>query len=282
MIEKNQFKALVLGDIHENVNELQEIFKKKFSLNNPFDFIFCTGDFLNLENDKKDKIVTEEQIKKGEEQISEMVDILKKYSNKVFYVPGNHDPISIYENSEKIKHPQEIKNIHGKVEKIAPKLFIAGIGGSVDAYDKSGLLWNGFPYKDEQKLKSDLENLEKLIEENSDGFDTQVIILSHTGPFGVGTTISWRNEKNGPIQGGSLVLHEWLESVRNNAKFEVLCNLHGHVHHGRGTSLFHNITTVNPGAIYKKQAALLNFSIHETSKKWTINSFEFCGDFFRF
>lgn len=73
--------------------------------------------------------------------------------------------------------------MHCRKVKVAPHLYMLGIGGSTPAYQNNELLWEGFPYKTDAEFGKDLEGfLDPILEEEMVSLSDSYIFMSHVGP----------------------------------------------------------------------------------------------------
>ncbi len=117
-------------------------------------------------------------------------------------------------------------NVHGQSNVVlAPGLIACGLGGAVPGVQNGYIVWEGFPYTEHQVSSLWVDVLLSLFtlrlpvcasclqtgellqrvwaaRENA---DAQVLLLTHCGPYDVGTTVSMKPlERNPePIQSGS-------------------------------------------------------------------------------
>ena len=121
------------------------------------------------------------------------------------YLPGNHDPASLYDvgGYSKITEFDKSINLHKRVLQLAPHLWLAGVGGSSYVrYEDNSIRDFGYPYKDE--FTEDLHELFAMIPE-----DDQVILMTHVPPSKVGTSYSdWHPTMDVFINYGSDVVYD--------------------------------------------------------------------------
>ena len=92
------------------------------------------GDMVNMrETDQEDK----EKVIKGEKENNTVLEIIEKSNCKCFYIPGNHDPVSLFSKpdgdawrKEYITSKEKIhaKNLHEKVFKLVDGLSLICFG----------------------------------------------------------------------------------------------------------------------------------------------------------
>ncbi|ORX52550.1 Metallo-dependent phosphatase [Piromyces finnis] len=285
--KKNCLSILIASDVHlsfENIKKLEKWTKKN---NRKFDLILNPGDFCNL---------NEEQALAGDEGYLVVLEELKKISKNVLYIPGNHDSKYLFDSvPQDCENPEEWqplpvqalteynsrlsdRNIHNKYVKIHEKnLYIAGFGGSIDAYlysDKDKIEWPGFPFSEQQYGMgfSHLMNAWDKIKKNS---NDALIILTHIGPAWIGTTAKHEKpyNENEKIQSGSEIAYNMMKTIKYQEKDTPLLWIHGHTHAGKGMTDFGTIPVVNPGGLCYGRFSVLNLKY--SNDQWNIENVEF-------
>lgn len=89
----------------------------------------------------------------------------------------------------------------------------------------------------------------------------QLLLLSHVGPDGSGTTRVWRDVTQAPIDSGSQVLSERLSQP--SMQDSIVALVHGHTHAGGGRSHVGLVPVFNPGPLKDGEYALLTLE-HST------------------
>lgn len=100
--------------------------------------------------------------------------------------------------------------------------------------------------------------------------DVQTIFMTHVGPYGSSTTVDTESMEN-PIYGGSKALSQTLASGRYN----ILVNLHGHIHVGTGRSNIKGIQVINPGSLSLGNFGVLELVKENVMNKWIVKQTEF-------
>lgn len=113
-------------------------------------------------------------------QIDPFQSLLRDKNSKVFFLPGNHDPVCLFTPGADIG---EYRNAHSTVHKIGEKLYLGGLGGAVPGFEegKTGkMAFPGFPYKTQEQLSAEsrvsFDALEKVCA------DSQLLLVTHCGP----------------------------------------------------------------------------------------------------
>ncbi|CAD7967717.1 unnamed protein product, partial [Amoebophrya sp. A25] len=135
-------------------------------------------------------------------------------------------------------------------------------------------IWpNPYPWASDAQYANALgELLEKSLSLSSagEGVDGQIILLTHTGPHSSATSALNINATHvvyggSPGQTSAILKHFGARDVNNTHEVlpRLLCNLHGHVHHGVGidsAALPNQIKVINPGSLDLGSYAELVFS----------------------
>jgi len=284
---KKQLSILITSDIHLSFENVQKLAKWTKKNKRKFDLILSPGDFCNL---------NEEQSLAGDEGYLIVIQELQKISKNVLYIPGNHDSKYLYDSvPQDFENPEEWqplpvqaltkytpklydRNIHNKYVKIHEKnLYVAGFGGSIDAYlysDRDKIEWSGFPYTEQQYGLGFIHLMDawdKIKKSSSDA----LIILTHVGPAWIGTTA--KHEKpyndNEKIQSGSETAYNLMKNKKYQEEDTPLLWVHGHTHAGKGMTDFGTIPVVNPGGLCYGHFSVLNLKFD--NDKWNIENVEF-------
>jgi Icc-related predicted phosphoesterase len=239
-----QLRILLISDIHLAINLIQNVKDSLNKKNQDVDLVLLAGDICNLKDEEyEDNGV----IQKAEDDIQNILWSLEQITSKVYYIPGNHDPKTMFD-----KKPQLTKNsvnMHKNVVQLAPGLLIAGFGGSVPSYYAPELrreAWKGYPFTTEEKFE---EEWDKFLNQNiiPQLHNNQLLLMTHVGPSGSDTVKYNKSVGEVTIMSGSDTLQKCLRS--NELQEKVVVNVHGHTHIGRGQSQFTNIPIVNPGSL---------------------------------
>jgi Icc-related predicted phosphoesterase len=289
---KKELKILLITDIHNDYNFLEKIKKWKIENKRIFDYIFCTGDILSLENPEN---INNETVTKNIKDLSNIIKFLENICKNVIYIGGNSDFMKMFKGNELLKLTEKSVNLHKNYFKITDDLYIFGVGGSIHALkgnfspkdsnfvpfvvDSDNVLWNGFPYNVNEKSnyeKSDkiylddlnytLNKLRNIIKENKTQ-NVDLILLTHIGPFYSNTTLM--GDDNICVYSGSKNLQNFLKN--NN---DILINIHGHTHGGKGMVNFDNRSIINVGNVSEGNFGTINLE-KDYNNKWFISKNEF-------
>ena len=102
--EPVQLRFLLVSDLHMNVENLNLLKTWHIRKNKAkkYDYVFVSGDIANLKNHGDG---TEEDTEACANEIKEnMFTLLEAFGDKFYYIPGNHDPITMF-NEDVSKRP---------------------------------------------------------------------------------------------------------------------------------------------------------------------------------
>ena len=239
---------LLVSDIHLSINNIKRV---RNDLNTKIDHVILSGDMCNL---KGDDYTNESALRQSESDITEMINELKLISPSVYFIPGNHDPLTTFSN-------QGVNigvNIHNEVKPLENGLLIAGFGGSVPAFDDSNVLtWQGYPCKTEEEYSNQLTPFMNSILTQKKTDNKKILLVTHVGPH-ESDTVKVRRRRSSEeedqnsssfsiIYSGSKTLQKQLE--RNEFQESVVLNVHGHTHDSKGSTMLYNIPVVNAGSL---------------------------------
>ena len=164
-----------------------------------YDYVFVSGDIADLPNSLK--------VERDKENVDSAMVGLKKLleedlepmsKNGVIYIPGNHDPMALYDKKPELS--ANSKNIHGSWEKLNGDLVVAGLGGCVQNFvskenDEGPLTpcWDPYPYgeEDHSRFNQELDTLWQSLPTSS-----QLIVMTHDGPSGSSTAKNVKFDQN--------------------------------------------------------------------------------------
>jgi Icc-related predicted phosphoesterase len=284
-----ELDVLLVSDIHLNFDYLEKL--KEWQLENKrlFNFIFLTGDILTLKYPDNEK---NEIIAKSEAEISSIITFLENMCLNVIYLGGNHDPKSLFDIETPNLTIRSI-NLHKKYFKLANDLYLFGLGGSVPTITSNeslpnvipfvdvsdSILWEGYPYQDnfskpnyelsDQIYKNDIDEvwnkLSSHISQNNTTSNIKYIFLTHNGPFYSSTSLQINKDKIAYM--GSKHLGDFLNT------HDILLNIHGHTHDGKGHINYNKYSIINPGSLKNGDFATLKLR-RNFADEWTIAKVE--------
>ena len=275
LVEKTEIKIIFLTDYHmkkENVEKL-----KAWYLSEPVQdvsLVIVGGDFDNLNDQSFSK---EAENDESEARISSFLNFLEFFGCKIYYVPGNHDPPTMFSSddfpSKRRSLTQNSFNSHKMVYKLGTNLSIVGVGGSIPALKKDTKtgdtenLWIGYPYPKDGDMEGDLEEVQRLIDASN---GHQILFLSHNGPDASSTAI-YEYSEDTIINAGSGSLTKFI--LKN--KDRLLINLHGHVHPAQGMAKIELVPIINGGAFSFGEFCRVHLVYSTDSKRWKMRSCTF-------
>ena len=285
--EFKELNILIVADIHKSLAYIEKLKEWQLETKQMFDYIFCCGDFLNLtEEEQKD----DELIYKSEGEISSIINYLENICLSVLYVPGNHEPHTLF----KTAHPKltiKSQNIHKCFYQLTKDLYVFGFGGSVPAIlskyttDKTSLfndvtkeiLWHGYPYIGEydiadQKFEKDFmeawnEGLKMIEKERNSLEGIKFILMTHVGPFYSNSSVLVNKDKF--VYMGSQFLNNFI----NNSK-DIILNCHGHTHNGRGVGKVNKVDVINAGPLLFGNFMKIKLK-RDSMLQWSLAQLEF-------
>ena len=233
--------------VHVTDYHMKEQYAEKLKLwflqksDRDIDAVIMTGDFDTLKIYSKDPDHPEYPL--SESRISSFLRYLEFFASPIYYVPGNHDPASMFFKNKELQGLTPFSfNLHKETMQVAKGLFFAGIGGSCPAEKiqvkrKAGekakdmeLIWEGFPYATDDESKFDIKLLDKGLSELGKAHeDPSVLLLTHNGPYFSSTCVC-SYDGNEKILTGSRQIEKLILKHRD----KIFLNMHGHCHSGRG------------------------------------------------
>ena len=279
----DKLEILVISDIHESKENIEKLIifcKKNYISTN---YIFCLGDIVTIPQGKQeDKSICEQK----EKEIKEMFILLEQINSNIIYLPGNHDPVTLFKDPPKIT--ENSINLHLSSYKIKDDLLLIGLGGSncsiktdetlyhsYENLDTKNIIWKGYPYiddmtspnyeKSDELLKNDLDKLENYIND----FEGKIVLLTHMGPFISNTSNPF--DKESIIYAGSQAVNDLILKFEN----KIIVDLHGHSHKSVGIGKVHKVKVFNPGAITLGSFGFLTLlKSEDTDYLWKVQKFE--------
>lgn len=284
MNSTSEIRFLVVSDIHDNIQNIRKLVDWYQKEKPKIDYILCCGDIVTVPNDRQDE---PEQAKIYEPIIVNIFQELEKICPQILYVPGNHEPYTLYQKDPPFLTKGSI-NLHKKYIKLSDDLYILGIGGSVPILqggsyeigqvpyqdvDLKKVKYAGYPYNvksDDNYLKSDLNfanDLKEVVEQvkKEGGDNANMILLSHVGPLYTWTNVMTLNGEN--LYLGSEQLGEWFFYEKG-----CFLDVHGHTHTARGVI---NITdkkiVMNPGDLASGNYGMVAIK-KDQNNQWVLES----------
>ena len=277
---------LLVSDIHGSSAKLNQLiaYCQKNSIKP--DYILCLGDIVSIPQGSQDnKPICEEKQK----EIKNLFSLLESICPNIIYVPGNHDPQTLFKVEESPKITENSINLHLRSHIIKDDLLLVGVGGCICAVsskeekdfchsyhniDTKKIVWPGYPYidsndspdyeKSDEILRKDLNKIDSAV----DNHKGNVLVLSHVGPFTSNTSNEFEDVL---IYAGSRALNDFLIKYEN----KIIGNVHGHNHDAHGMGKVHKIKIFNPGAILSKRFGTLSLVKNtESNYNWKVEKYE--------
>ena len=217
LVSDGVIRALVVSDVHDDILGVERLKAWLVSqdLIEHIDLILSPGDLSTAPQTG----VNEEEY---ESKALAVLEALASIGRDVYYVPGNHDPLALFNNVTTAVRGSlsgaRLVNVHSRILPLAPGLSIGGWGGSSTASTVTEPhLWPGWPY-DEATNARGYERLHASIEAAGREADS-LLLLPHCGPAESGTTAVTGPDPNNltragvrpdRIESGSYILRQFL------------------------------------------------------------------------
>jgi len=294
----SELKILLISDVHKNYSFLENLKEWHTMHNKVYDYIFLTGDILRLNYPENEQA---EFIAKSEAEISAIISFLENMCLKVIYLGGNHDPKTLFSDAS-LCLTIKSTNIHKKSIKVCNDLYIFGLGGSVptigskncvdsedfipyvdvDPETIKDVVWQGYPYQNSyekpdyytsdkiytKELTESYEKTKQSISNDNKTENIKFILLTHNGPFYSASSIMEYNGKC--VYMGSIGLSKFMKRYKD----DILLNVHGHTHSGKGLYCFGSTPVINPGALTLGSFSSITLK-RDCNDEWYLFSSEF-------
>ena len=263
------------------------------------DVALLAGDMCSL---KGEQYTDPEALRDAVQHIASMVRELSRLARRVFWIPGNHDPMSTFDPQSTDSRNIGGVNVHGTVVTVTDGLVLAGFGGSVPAfYDESRhseQVWTGYPYETEEDFAREFEPFVSRVFSNGDGGavcdngdsgdKAQVLLMTHVGPSASSTVNVRRyfeNDTDDQGVGEKKLPYFWIHSGsstiqravdQRSVQSRVLLNVHGHTHDSKGVSMLGNVPVLNAGSLREGNWAVIHLDRNDglESNPWSIRSIQ--------
>ena len=199
-----EYNVLIVGDVHDDLAAIDELRARLGRQSRKYHLLLCTGDLTtmphgNVEGSAKPEATphTNAFVSKA----SEAARALATLAPLVYFVPGALDPLGLYEADARLP-PGQPRNAHNMVEKVTSALWVAGWGGATmpferDAHGKRRAAnestahpwdggWTQFPFDEREAQRRQQPWRRKVAKVPQ---DDAVILLTHAGPDGSGTSL---------------------------------------------------------------------------------------------
>ena len=241
-------RLLLISDIHDDVaavRRLRSLLERQGVLER-IDVVLSPGDLTTTPCSRDSDVQ-----RAYDRPAKRMLEELEAFGRPVFFVPGNHDPLSMFNESASGKEAGA-QNAHGRTFEVAPGLRLLGWGGSSAAFEDGQRVWEGWPYA-ESEVSS---GLAALLSREARLSDATLLVLTHGGPSGVGTTAVTGPDPNDPdapgvrthaVDTGSPSLRAALAGASMQQRTAAV--VHGHTHAGVGAARLGSLPVTNPGSL---------------------------------
>ncbi|XP_019863786.1 PREDICTED: uncharacterized protein LOC100634094 [Amphimedon queenslandica] len=272
----NELNILHITDVHNSTEMVAAVSQWVIKHKEKIDIILLSGDIADMPMEYGNDTTKEALLFKGSyyQDLQQVVSNARAICDRVYYVPGNHDPPqSFNEASPEITiDPIPSCNVHLHTIPVAPGLFLSGLGGSVPGYQDGKQCWDGFPYNNEDDINKDLTQLlEPFLGKDTPlrSPEDQLILMTHCGPSNSSTS-RFCDDPNAVIEAGSMSLYNWL--VKPELQRRVLLNVHGHIHHGYGEAHVGMISVLNPGPLLDGHFSLYTLTRKGDPLQWSLSA----------
>ena len=189
----NTLRALLISDMHDDVagvKRLRSLLERQGAMNQ-IDVILSPGDLTTA------PCTRDGDVQRAYERPAErMLEELEAFGRPVYFVPGNHDPLSLFNRTAVPR--KGAHGVHGRTVELAPGLRLVGWGGSSAAFENGQPVWEGWPFSEQEATSG----LAALLRQEARLSDASLLVLAHCGPSGVGTTAVTGVDPNDPTAPG--------------------------------------------------------------------------------
>ena len=156
-MEDSQLKLIFVSDIHLSHKNIEKLEQHVNTSEEHFEYCIVGGDIAKFNHYRAEQPPAEEKEQMAAETKKVLQTLNDIFQVKVIFVPGNHDPVSFFEQKS-VLNP-EIINIHKSEFMLQPGLRIVGLGGSLPGYsdpEHTNAVWEYYPYHEDKDLNTDL------------------------------------------------------------------------------------------------------------------------------
>ena len=138
------FRALLISDIHDDVaavRRLRSLLERQGVLSQ-IDVVLSPGDLTTTPCSRNTDVQ-----RAYERPAKLMLEELAAFGRPVFYVPGNHDPLFLFnQTASGTEAGAGAHNAHGRTFELAAGLRLLGWGGGSAAFENNKRVWEGWPF----------------------------------------------------------------------------------------------------------------------------------------
>lgn len=260
-----KIRVLLISDTHANEIQFTKILTHIVQKHIEFDIIFILGDFSNIQSDEHIDPHKENLALNDAKNALEFFKL--KLKKPILFIPGNHEANILY--SPGGLSSENAINLHKNNVELIQNLKVFGFGGAPPGVleEEKGewvKVWEGYPQETHEKFDKEItEFLENEVKKCNP--DSQIILLTHTGPFDIQTCITPK------AYAGSKAIQDFLEKYNKR----IICNLHGHSHGSPGMVRYFDsdCLVINPGPLCFGNACDIILEMKES--KWKISEANF-------
>ena len=138
------FRALLISDVHDDVaavRRLRSLLERQGALSQ-IDVVLSPGDLTTTPCSRNSDVQ-----RAYERPAKRMLEELAAFGRPVFFVPGNHDPLFLFnQTASATEAGAGVHNAHGRTFELAAGLRLLGWGGGSAAFEDDKRVWEGWPY----------------------------------------------------------------------------------------------------------------------------------------
>ena len=173
------FRALLISDIHDDVaavRRLRSLLERQGVLSQ-IDVVLSPGDLTTTPCSRNSDVQ-----RAYERPAKRMLEELEAFGRPVFFVPGNHDPLFLFnQTAQGTEAGAGARNAHGRTFELAAGLRLLGWGGGSAAFENGKRVWEGWPFAEPEVASG----LAAVLSRESRLPDASLLVLTHCGPSGV-------------------------------------------------------------------------------------------------
>ena len=240
---KKEITLLCVSDTHQHFENISKVMAQVARTD--IDYVIHSGDWTDITVAEQ---VDPLKVAEAEASISSQLSQLEAIVKPVYYIPGNHDPKTLFPSlhSEVVSLSPYSKLLTVEPTTLAPGLAIVGFGGAPPGYRREEKVFGGYPYDSQGSYEEAFDREVKAGEP-----DTQYIVVTHSGPTKLPTSTVVLQESDTQSASARLLAY-LLTPVPLTQQNNVVLNIHGHMHPCVGlASIGTNGCTkvLNPGSV---------------------------------
>jgi hypothetical protein len=181
-----------------------------------FDLTLFSGDMATMPMSHS---LPQEEVDRFAEDFEQVITATAALCPCMLYVPGNHDPTKFFTVlEEKVSITaldSPATNIHNRLIRLRPDLYVVGFGGSIPAYKDGNQFWDGFPHTTIESYTQEVQKLMTSVFANEHSplkDNDSVILMIHNGPDLSSTSVAMQ-EPSEPVNSGVPYMGEFLKTA---------------------------------------------------------------------